>query len=161
MSDPFNGQPFPRGALWAGAILIGLTMGLTLLARLSPESTVSSLPADEVHAREMVFEDRADHGIRVLNVSGDVIAEIEPGTQGFLRATLRNLSQDRADGNEHVPFRIARHADGRVSVSDPLSGRFVVLDAFGADNAALFGDLLDAANKLAPQTNLAFSENSS
>jgi hypothetical protein len=50
----------------------------------------------EVTERTLWFEDRSDGGVTVLDASNDQrIAIIEPGTNGFLRATVRGLAQER------------------------------------------------------------------
>ena len=54
-----------------------------------------------------------------------------------LRANACVRHQDR-----HIPFRLTRWADGRLSVEDPTTGRRVDLGAFGAVNAASFAKLM-------------------
>jgi putative photosynthetic complex assembly protein len=46
-----------------------------------------------------------------------------------------------------VPFRLTAHADGRLTLVDPATGRLVALEAFGADNAGAFAKLLVASRE--------------
>ena len=69
---------------------------------------------------------------------------LPPGQDGFVRIVLRNLARERIrqEQERHIPFRLTRWADGRLSVEDPTTGRRVDLGAFGAVNAASFAKLM-------------------
>lgn len=71
------------------------------------------------------------------------------GEQGFLRGTLRALARDRRMRNltSQAPFELALHADGRLSITDTLTAKGIDLQAFGADNAAIFADILSTSTK--------------
>jgi putative photosynthetic complex assembly protein len=43
------------------------------------------------------------------------------------------------------PFVLSSHADGRLTLADPATGRSVNLEAFGPDNAGAFARLLGNA----------------
>lgn len=102
-------------------------------------------PAKAVQSRDVQFWDRAIGGIAIRDArSGDVIAVLEPGTNGFIRGVMRGFARERrSQGFGHEPpFTITRWSDGRLSIADPLTGRQVELDAFGPDNARAFARLL-------------------
>jgi putative photosynthetic complex assembly protein len=43
-----------------------------------------------------------------------------------------------------VPFRLALHADGRLTLEDPATSRTIELQAFGPANSGAFARLLPA-----------------
>jgi putative photosynthetic complex assembly protein len=76
---------------------------------------------------------------------------VEPGTGGFLRGVLRGFARDRklrGLGEEAAPFALTRWADGRLSVTDPATGRYVDLGAFGPDNWKAFAQLLETGDEV-------------
>ena len=96
--------------------------------------------------REVRFEDRAGSVVVLDARSGTQIAALARGEDGFVRATMRSLARDRKPlgVGADVPFRLSRDRDGRVTLDDPVTGRVVPLDAFGATNARAFARFLDA-----------------
>jgi putative photosynthetic complex assembly protein len=142
-------RPFPRGALCAAALLIGITFLAAGAGRLS--GSVSSPPtAAPVASRDLHFEDRADGAVAILDARTGKLLEIaQPGTNGFLRATLRGLARERKHQayDDIVPFRLTGWADGRLTLEDPTTHRTVELEAFGQTNAEVFGRLLPLQGK--------------
>jgi putative photosynthetic complex assembly protein len=69
---------------------------------------------------------------------------VAPGTNGFLRATLRGLATERKRESQgaEVPFRLTAFADGRLTLLDPVTGRLVDLGAFGRTNEDAFAHLM-------------------
>jgi len=106
------------------------------------------MPAAAVVDRDLFFRDLGQGQILVIDASSDeVLQSIGPGEQGFMRATVRGLAQQRlrqGDGDQ-VPFTLSGRADGRLLLEDPVTGRIVDLTAFGPTNAAAFADLLPVA----------------
>ena len=72
-----------------------------------------------------------------------VIYTIAPETNGFMRATLRGLAQERRRSgiDDTTPFLLTRWSDGRMSLDDVTTGRNVALDAFGETNSGAFARL--------------------
>ncbi len=143
MSHSHNEQ-FPRGALYGAAGLITIALLSAGISHLV--GTKSMVPnSTPIAARDLRFEDRADGGIDVYDNKGlspnDMVA---PGSNAFLRATLRGLAQQRKrEGeNDAVPFRLTAWADGRLTLDDKDTGRHIELEAFGPTNAAAFARLL-------------------
>ncbi len=144
MSETTVRPSFPRGALLGAAALIGFALVAALVGRLTG-SAVQMPASPEVAERTLWFEDRSDGGVTVLDARNDQrIAIIEPGTNGFLRATVRGLAQERKrEGTStQTPFRLTAWADGRLTLLDPTTGRHIDLEAFGKTNAEAFAQLL-------------------
>jgi putative photosynthetic complex assembly protein len=99
---------------------------------------------------DLHFEDQSDGGVSVSR-AGDrrVIAVLAPGTEGFIRATLRGLARERRGvglGPEK-PFRLSTWADGGLSLEDLATGRTLDLRAFGPTQVEAFARLLPAAKE--------------
>lgn len=145
MSDPFHGKPFPRGPLIASAVLLSAVILAVAAVRLTGVGAARVVDAPTVSERGLQFEDRDDGSIVVIDAgTGATVETIEPGTNGFLRSTLRGLVRERKRqglGAEQ-PFRLVAHADGRLTLVDPATERRVDLEAFGPTNIATFAQLL-------------------
>jgi len=122
---------------------------LTLLAvsfvRFTGIGVVHVIDAPIVAVREFRFDDRPDGGIVVIDARANrVVESVDPGTNGFLRGTLRGLARERhrRDIGPEQPFRLVGHADGRLILEDPASGRRVDLGSFGPTNAAVFARIM-------------------
>ena len=93
----------------------------------------------------MRFADRADGAVVITEAeTGRVVNVASPGTNGFLRSTLRGLVRDRkrSDIGAEAPFRLIRWNDGRLTLQDEATGRTIDLGAFGLTNAAAFARLM-------------------
>lgn len=145
MSDPFGDRPFPKAALAGAGGLVILT--LALVAFSGPTSLPEELPPTQT--RNLVFKDAPGGDIVVIDADSDQsVATIDAGTEGFLRATLRNLAGDRklAGAGAEVPFTLYRRHDGRIGLTDPVTDRRVILDAFGQTNVQTFTRLLESTS---------------
>jgi putative photosynthetic complex assembly protein len=144
VSDPFARRPFPRGPLLgAGALIAAALVSVTLVRITGVSYTQPS--AGALVARDLRFIDRGDGGVTVYDArSEQPIQIVPPGTNGFLRATLRGLARDRkrAGAGDEEPFRLTALADGRLTLEDPVTGHRVDLEAFGVTNAGVFANLL-------------------
>ena len=80
-----------------------------------------------------------------MAASGLVVDELEPGTNGFVRATLRTLAGAREShgAGPEAPFRVGRTETGRIFLIDPVSGREIDLRAFGPTNSDAFARYID------------------
>ncbi len=143
----------PRSAVLAIAALLGATLIGVSAVRLGggveppPEAAALSV-------RELRFEDRPDGSIAILDARAQqVVGTVAPGTNGFLRGTMRGLARERKRQGigPELPFRVIGRADGHLMLEDPGTGRSVDLGAFGPTNAAVFSQLLLAAQTEAPR----------
>ncbi len=96
--------------------------------------------------RDLVFTDGRDGSVAVSDAKdGRQIAAYRAGEGSFIRVALRGLAQERRRagiGEEGPPFRLARQADGKLTLEDLATHRLIVIDAFGATQAGAFQKLL-------------------
>ena len=148
-TDP--GEPgVPRSALIGAAILVGGSLLLVGLARLTGYTPAQPPVSAIVESRDLRFEDRSDGAVLIyLAGENELIDLLPPGTNGFVRGVLRGLVRERrADHIDSIPpFRLTRWANGRLSLDDPSTGRHVDLEVFGPTNAGAFADILTASDR--------------
>jgi putative photosynthetic complex assembly protein len=155
MSDHFGNRPFPRGPLVGAAVLLGAVLVGSAGVRATGIGASHTPDAATVAECTLRFIDQADGGIAVIDAaSGRVVAQVAPGTNGFLRGTLRGLARERwREGlGPDQPFHLVGHADGRLTLLDPATSRRVDLESFGPTNAAVFAHLLEADSGAPPAT---------
>jgi putative photosynthetic complex assembly protein len=136
---------FPRGALFGAAALMALAIVASGGARLTGFGTSHVPYGMPVESRDLRFADRSDGAVVISEAeTGRVVDVASPGTNGFLRSTMRGLARDRKrrDLGTEAPFRLTRWADGRLSLQDEATGRSIDLGAFGPTNAAVFAHLM-------------------
>ena len=144
MSDPFGDRPFPRAPLLGAAGLILLALVLAAGGRLVGTGEAAIGERASI-VRDLRFADRSDGGIDVIDAALDrPLDVVMPGSNGFLRATLRGLARERKrhEGGPEIPFRLTAWSNGRLTLADPATDRTVDLAAFGPTNAEVFGRLL-------------------
>jgi putative photosynthetic complex assembly protein len=146
MNDSFRTTSFPRGPLVGAAFLVVVALIGVAMFRVSGLDTTRVADSPVLIQGEFRFEDRPDGSIVVTaGREGHVVETVAPGTNGFLRGTLRGLARERRRqgiGPEQ-PFQLVGHADGRLTLEDPATGRRVDLEAFGPTNAGVFVRLLN------------------
>jgi putative photosynthetic complex assembly protein len=145
-SDGFRTTSFPLAPLVGAAALVVIALAGVAAFRASGLETTRVAESPVVSQGEFRFEDQDDGSILVLaGGDGTVVDTVAPGTNGFLRGTLRGLARERRRqgiGPEQ-PFQLVGHADGRLTLVDPATGRHVDLEAFGPTNAGVFVRLLN------------------
>ena len=147
MSEIFAGSSFPRQAVHAGAALVGLAIVFAGLARSTDIGASRLVNAPIVELASMRFLDDPAGGINVETEKGAHIAHFAAGEGGFLRGVMRGFARERRarDLGAQPSFDVARHADGRLTLADPQSGRIIELNSFGPSNSGLFANLLSTA----------------
>jgi putative photosynthetic complex assembly protein len=138
--DEEHDNQVPKVPLYAAISLALFTLALVSTARLAGYDPVDQ-PAREVVARDLRFEDRPGGAVAVFDNATQTLVEVVPGgDDSFVRSTLRSMARDRRhDGaGSEVAFHLAGHADGRLTLTDPVTGRRLDLVAFGSDNAKSF-----------------------
>jgi putative photosynthetic complex assembly protein len=140
-------KPFPKGALYGAGALIAFSFVLVGGSRLLGYKMDWVPEAVAVADRQISFTRTADGGVTVADAkTGDVLGTWPHDTNAFVRTVMLGLMHDRsavAPDDRATPFRLTRWHDGRVSVSDPVSGRSVELAAFGRSQVETFERLLD------------------
>ena len=144
MSEIFAGQVFPKRVAQAGLTLVGLSMLFAFVARTTDVGASRVPPSPVVERVDLRFLDNPAGGVRVETNEGRIVANYVAGEGGFLRGVMRGFARDRRahEGGSQESFSLARHADGRLTIEDPVSGRVVELESFGPSNAGLFSNLL-------------------
>lgn len=145
-------EPFPRGALIAAGTLVLISLasvGTLRLVRLAdpdpPQTPAARMTAAPTVSRTLAFEGTVDGAVTVRDAAtGSVIATLEPKQDGFIRGVLRSMA--RARHVHGLPpgevFVVARDRSGALSLTDPDIGEPVLLEGFGATNAAAFARFL-------------------
>lgn len=145
MSDPFRDQPLPRGPFLGMAALVVFSLVAVIVAQNLGYKGGQAPPDSVVESRDLRFIDGPDGLVHVRDVSSNaVVTSLAPGTENFIRGVLRGMARERRSRSldTQTPFRIARHADGRLTLEDIATGRRIDLQAFGPSNAGSFERLL-------------------
>jgi putative photosynthetic complex assembly protein len=146
-----TGNGLPRGVLLGAAALICFTLAASGMAKVSHIGRVQMPERVAYQTLSLRFEDEANGGVAVRDAqSGKVIYTVQPGTNGFIRATMRGLTRERirADIGSEIPFTLIRWNDGTMSLEDRTTGRHVALDAFGPTNAEAFAQLFTSGSRI-------------
>jgi len=152
MSGAGDSEQFPRGALLAAGGLVLFALVAVSAARLAGFSGVAAVPEPArpaqwaAGARRLTFEDRPDGTLRVSDaLSGRVVADLEPGSGGFVRGMMRAMARHRRlqGVGAEAPFLLSYSDHGRLVLDDPATGQRIAIDAFGPSNLADFAALLE------------------
>jgi putative photosynthetic complex assembly protein len=136
---------FLRGPLLAASGLVVATLVAVTAVRVTGVGAEHEPDAAAVETRDFRFEDRPDGSIVVLDATGTKLYDtVSPGTNGFLRGTMRGLARERKrEGvSPELPFRLIGRADGKLTLEDPGTGRRVDVGSFGPTNAAAFAGIM-------------------
>lgn len=137
-------DPQRRPAMACGALLVA---AMLLVAFGRPDGKPTTIAQDDIQERlELKFEDLPDGTVVAVNAAnGAELEKIRPGEGGFIRVTMRSFASERTsrglDGKQ--PFDLLRLNDGDLVLTDPMTGRVMLLDAFGPSNEGVFAQLLD------------------
>ncbi len=153
MSD-FHTEKFPKGALYAAAGLIGISLVLVFSVRsgfIEGRPTTPELRAEnqiaKIKEKRLTFADREDGALVIADAATGVPTVIlEPGSNtGFIRGVMRGLMRERRlketarDGS----VTITEWADGALTLTDNETGRIIELGSFGPDNRRAFDAVLN------------------
>jgi len=141
----FGHTPFPRAPLVGAAVLLSIVLIGAATTRLTGIGSSHRPDSPVVAERYLRFTDQPDGSIWVNDaVTLQRVESVAPGTNGFLRGTLRGLARERHRqglGAEE-PFHLVAHDDGRLTLIDPATQRRVDLESFGPTNEAVFAQLV-------------------
>jgi putative photosynthetic complex assembly protein len=152
MFELFRNDPFPRKVLIAFAVLMGTTVLLVAAARLSGYNASQVPPSPAVQSRDLRFTEGPDGSLVIQDVAdGTTVATLQAGGEGFLRGVLRATTRGRKGANvaQDTPYRLARLADGRLTLQDLGTQRVIELNSFGPTNAASFAVFLNGITPVA------------
>jgi putative photosynthetic complex assembly protein len=128
------------------AVVVLTMLGVAGL-RLSGYEPDQSITSPVIESCLLRFEDADAGRILVYNhANGELLAELDPGTDSFIRGVMRALARERRAHSVSMeePFELARHEDGRLVLADSQIGREINLIAFGPTNAGSFDRILRA-----------------
>jgi len=111
------------------------------------QDITAMIASGESQTRQLVFEDQTDGSIAVLDgIERIKVTEVEPGEDSFVRGVLRGFARERKARSvgRQPPFELTYTEAGILILYDPETGRDVVLNAFGPDNARAFARLMFA-----------------
>lgn len=142
----------PKQALWAAAALVLFALGGAaavqsgLLPRIAnPETMRSDTKVTLLEQRDLIFLDRNDGAVEVQDLTGAVVAVVEPSSeQGFVRGVMRGLARERRlhEAPVTTPFRLEHWSDNGLTLTDLATGRQIELGSFGPTNRAAFATML-------------------
>jgi len=135
----------PRLILRAAGALILFVFLAIIIGRATNTGLLLTPEAAPVETRAMHFTPAPTGEMAVTDqASGQLVALLSAGGDGFIRGVLRGLSRGRAvtrtTGDD--VYVLTRYDDGRLSISDPVSGARFDLNSFGPDNLQAFARLL-------------------
>jgi putative photosynthetic complex assembly protein len=131
----------PRPVLWFAAAAIAVTIVVAAIGGSHTPPPASPMLA----TRTLSFADMPDGAVTVTDAkNGALVTLLAPGTNGFIRGTLRALSHDghASHAAPMHPFVLTSYADGRLTLDDPTNGNRLDLEAFGSLNRVTFAALL-------------------
>ena len=140
---------FPKIPLFGVAALVVITIASIAVQRLSSApspSLITTLPV--IETRLLTFEDAADGSVIIRDAKDHAqVAIAEPGTNGFLRGTLRGLMRTRSRESIDLsaPFRLSKLSNGALILVDETNSVTLNLDAFGHTNVDTFRAYLTTA----------------
>ncbi len=137
-----NWLAYPTFPLASAASLVVVALITVAMLQLADRDNDAPRATQDIVAEiQLYFRDRDDGAVVVVDaLSGNTIEVLEPGTNGFLRSTMRTFVRERKAvqvGNE-TPFALQQTESGRLLLTDPATGREVDLWAFGKTNAEAF-----------------------
>jgi putative photosynthetic complex assembly protein len=139
----------PPVAIKATGAFLVLVVCLAAIARLTGVGTTVDPAAAErmpLVERSLVFVSGMGDGPVDLRdgETGDLISHLAPGEGGFVRGAVRPLNRERsrAGADLEAPWTLTRWSDGALTLSDPITGVVIDLNAFGPTNALAFAALL-------------------
>lgn len=150
MSDPasparIDEHQIPRLILLAAGALILFVFLSIMIGRATDTGLLLTPEATPVETRAMRFSPAPTGEMAITDdASGQLVALLSAEGDGFIKGVMRGLSRGRAvtrtTGDE--VYVLTRYDDGRLSISDPVSGARFDLNSFGPDNLEAFARLL-------------------
>jgi putative photosynthetic complex assembly protein len=145
MSALHRSQSLKVPLIGAG-ILISFVLTITTIAQTTGVGKWRAEVGAPSEQLSLAFADRDDGAVVATDPANGVeVFVFSADKHGFVRSALRAVARKRklAGYDAGAPFTIARHEDGKLTITDPLTGSRIVLNGFGAPNAAEFAQLFE------------------
>jgi putative photosynthetic complex assembly protein len=100
-----------------------------------------------LESRDLVFQRQANGTMAVSSAGdGSLVTTLPSAEEGFVAMTIKSMTRERRKFNvaETEPYRLTRWQNGRLSLTDPVTGIRIELIAFGSTNITAFAQLLAA-----------------
>lgn len=144
------GDGLPKGALYGAFGLVALTLVLVFADQATDALRGEQTATAPASVHRLVFAlDGEDGPITVRRAAGGELATFAADDSRFLRTVVTSLQDKRARDDIAIdrPFELIRWSDGTMILADPVSGRYMPLNGFGADNERAFRRLFLAAGE--------------
>ena len=142
----------PRRTLGHPMVWVILAMALLWAWGVSREDAQYAPPQQQasppVSSADLLFIDNPFGRIDVIDAqTQSTLAVYESGEGSFLRGIVRSLVRERRvrDLDPGGAFNLALLENGSLVISDPNTGYWMALEAFGVDNRRLFAEILEHA----------------
>ena len=135
-----------RVPLIGAGILISFVLTITTIAQATGVGKWRAEFGAPAQSLSLSFADRDDGAVVATDAAnGAEVFVFSRDKHGFVRSTLRAVARERklAGYDAAAPFTITLHEDGKLTLTDPLTGSRIVLNGFGAPNAAEFAQLFE------------------
>ena len=92
--------------------------------------------------RQLIIKTGSAKAVTLYDADGTFLTHLDHG--GFVTVIGSGLDRARtvARAGQDTPVKLARHENGRLTLTDPATGWAVELTVFGSDNEAAFAALL-------------------
>lgn len=137
--------PSHRLPLMAALAVVVLALVVTLGTQFTGEGKVTRTIGEVDRERLLQFRDGEAGTVIVSDANTrKIIVRFGRGEGAFVRQSMRALSHNRAQmGVEKgQPYRLVETAKGKLSIVDPVTGKFIKLNAFGRVAMEGFSHLL-------------------
>ncbi|GLK78286.1 photosynthetic complex assembly protein PuhC [Methylopila turkensis] len=135
----------PRIALIGAGLLAAAAFGAALLGR-ADIGAMRNSQSPTVESRSLVILATGVGSSSVFDAeTGALIRATSPGVEdGFVWGAVNGLSygRKRVGGALDAPYMLVRRADGKLTLTDSVTGQRVLLNSFGTSNVAAFDRLL-------------------
>jgi putative photosynthetic complex assembly protein len=140
-----------RPIILASSLVIA-SLFITAFARFTGIGVASLPDTPVVESRELTLVEQPDGRVEVRTAAtGEMVQSLAlRDGGGFIQAIIKGMMFERAPKKigPEVPYRLARHADGRLILHDPATGRRQTVDTFGSVNTEAFAVLLSGGGLL-------------
>ncbi|PZQ16056.1 MAG: photosynthetic complex assembly protein PuhC [Ancylobacter novellus] len=137
----------PRGFLIGAGVLAAAALAAAFAGGAANVGAFRMEESPTVESRLLTILDAGVGKARVIDAeTGRLLRVTEPGVEdGFVWGALNGLSYGRKQLGAPVdaPYELARREDGRLTLTDLMTGQKVFLDSFGYGNAGAFARLLE------------------
>ena len=137
----------PPAFLMGAATMAVIALAAALYGSRSDVGTFRMEESPTVESRLLTILDNGQGSSTVKDATtGDVLRVTSPGLEeGFVWGAVNGLSYGRKQiqAPADAPYELARRADGRITLTDLMTGQKVFLDSFGYGNAAAFARLFE------------------